>query len=69
MKYKHIKAAAHNVAHSFTSLMNYGVENYVMSYLAHAAATSGEPELRVDLLWRWRTTAAWCTWARCATSG
>lgn len=50
MKHKHIKSAAHNFAHSFTSLMNYGVENHVMSYLAHAAATSGEPELRVDLL-------------------
>jgi hypothetical protein len=50
MKYKAIKGAAHNYAHSFVSLMNYGPDNYVMSYLAHAAATSGEPELRVDLL-------------------
>jgi hypothetical protein len=50
MKYKRIRSAAHNYAHSFTSLMNYGPDNYVMSYLAHAAATSGEPELRVDLL-------------------
>jgi hypothetical protein len=50
MKYKAIKGAAHNFAHSFTSLMNYGPDNYVMSYLAHAAATSGEAELRVDLL-------------------
>lgn len=50
MKYKRIRSAAHNYAHSFTSPMNYGPGNYVMSYLAHAAATSGEPELRVDLL-------------------
>jgi hypothetical protein len=50
MKYKRIPSAAHNFAHSFTSLLNYGPDNYVMSYLAHAAATSGEPELRVDLL-------------------
>jgi hypothetical protein len=50
MKYKAIKGAAHNYAHSFVSLMNYGPDNYVMSYLAHAAAASGEPELRVDLL-------------------
>lgn len=50
MKYKRIRSAAHNYAHSFTSPMNYGPGNYVMTYLAHAAATSGEPELRVDLL-------------------
>jgi len=50
MKYKAIRSAAHNYAHSFVSLLNYGPDNYVMSYLAHAAATSGEPELRVDLL-------------------
>jgi hypothetical protein len=50
MKYKAIKSAAHNYAHSFVSLLNYGPDNYVMSYLAHAAAASGEPELRVDLL-------------------
>jgi hypothetical protein len=50
MKYKRIQSAAHNYAHSFVSLLNYGPDNYVMSYLAHAAFTSGEPELRVDLL-------------------
>jgi hypothetical protein len=50
MKYKRIGSAAHNYAHSFVSLLNYGPDNYVMTYLAHAAATSGEPELRVDLL-------------------
>jgi hypothetical protein len=50
MKYKRIGSAAHNYAHSFVSLLNYGPDNYVMSYLAHAAFTSGEPELRVDLL-------------------
>lgn len=50
MKYKRIRSAAHNYAHSFTSLMNYGPDSYVMTHLAHAAFTSGEPELRVDLL-------------------
>lgn len=50
MKYKHIRSAAHNFAHSFSSLMNYHAADYVMSHLARAAIASGEPELRVDLL-------------------
>lgn len=55
MKYKTIKSAAHNFAHSFTSGLNYVGCDYVMSHLAHAAAASGEPELRADLL----QDAAW----------
>jgi hypothetical protein len=50
MKYKVIKSAAHNLGHSFTSLMNYRADDYVMSYLARAALYSQSAELRVDLL-------------------
>ena len=50
MKYKVIKSAAHNLGHSFTSAMNYGPDDYVMSYLVRAALASGQEELQVDLL-------------------
>jgi hypothetical protein len=50
MKYKVIKSVAHNLGHSFTSLMNYRADDYVMSYLARAAVESRSSELRVDLI-------------------
>lgn len=50
MKYRRIQSAARNYAHSFSSALNFRRHNYVMSHLAHAAFTSGQPELRVDLL-------------------
>ena len=50
MKYKRIKSAAHNYAHSFVSSMNWRGDDYVTRHLARAAVASGEPELRVDLL-------------------
>lgn len=50
MKYKQIKSAAHNYAHSFVSSMNWLGDDYVVGHLARAAVASGEPELRVDLL-------------------
>lgn len=50
MKYKAIKSVAHNFGHSFVSLTNYLVDDYVIGHLARAAVASGEPELRVDIL-------------------
>lgn len=50
MKYKVIKGVAHDFGHSFVSLTNFVADDYVMDHLARAAAASGEPELRVDLL-------------------
>jgi hypothetical protein len=50
VKYKAIKSAAHNFAHSFVSSMNYVGDDYVIGHLARAAVASGEPEFRVDLL-------------------
>lgn len=50
MKYKVIKGIAHDFGHAFVSLMNYVTDDYVMDHLVRAAAASGEPELRVDLL-------------------
>ncbi len=50
MKYKQIKSAAHNYAHSFVSAMNYVGDDYVIGHLARAAVATAKSELRVDLL-------------------
>jgi hypothetical protein len=50
MKYEIIKGVAHDFGHSFVSLTNFMADEYVMDHLLHAAAASGQPELRVDLL-------------------
>ena len=38
MKYKNINAAIHNFGHSFTSLVNYVDDDYVMDELSHIHA-------------------------------
>jgi aldehyde dehydrogenase (NAD+) len=48
MKYKQIKAAAHNFAHQFLS--GYVDNGFIVDHLSSAAAASGVAELRVDLL-------------------
>ena len=50
MKYKNIKSAAHNVADSFASSLNYDSDDYVMSHLARSVIDTGERELTIDLL-------------------
>lgn len=49
MKYKALKSAAHNFAHSFASDMNWAEDDYAMSHIARAAVVSGREELRADL--------------------
>ena len=50
MKYKVIKSVAHNFADSFASTLNYVADDYVLSYVARRAITTGQAELKVDLL-------------------
>jgi len=48
--HKVLKSVAHNMAHSFTSAMNYRDNDYVMGHLLLAARSSGKSVLHVDLL-------------------
>ena len=50
MKYKAMKGVAYDFGHAFVSLTNSIADDYVMDHLLRAAAASGEPELRVDLM-------------------
>ncbi len=50
VKYKNLKSIAHNFGHSFTSDMNWALDDYVMNHLARAAISSGQTELHADLL-------------------
>ena len=49
-RYKVLRSVAHAVGHSFTSLMNYGGDDYVMGHLLTQARATGESTLLVDLL-------------------
>ena len=49
-RYKVLKSVAHSFAHSFTSLMNYSGDDYVMGHLLRRAEDIGEPALAVDVL-------------------
>ena len=49
-RYKVLRSVAHSVGHSFTSLMNYDGEDYVMGHLLRRAREVREPTLLVDLL-------------------
>lgn len=48
--HKVLKSVARSVADSFTSLMNYRDDDYVMGHLLTAARASGASSLHVDLL-------------------
>jgi hypothetical protein len=49
-RYKVLKSVAHSIGHSFTSLMNYGGNDYVMGHLLRRARETGDEQLMVDLL-------------------
>jgi hypothetical protein len=49
-RYKVLKSVAHNVGHSFMSLMNFQEPTFVFEHLFRAAAAAGEPRVRIDLL-------------------
>jgi hypothetical protein len=48
--HKVLKSVTRSVADSFTSLMNYRGDDYVMGHLLTAARSSGSPALHVDFL-------------------
>jgi thymidylate synthase len=49
-RYKVLKGVAHNIGHSFTSLMNYRGDDYVMGHILRRAREVNEPTLMIDLL-------------------
>src|SRR4051812_17284948 len=51
-RYKVLKSVAHSFGHSFTSLMNYGGDDYVMGHLLRRCQEVGEDTLLVDILAR-----------------
>src|SRR5271170_4357179 len=51
-KHKVLKSVAHNFGHAFTSLMNYGDDDYVMGHILRFARQSGQDTLTIDLVKR-----------------
>jgi hypothetical protein len=49
-RYKVLKSVAHNVGHSFTSLMNYADDDYVMGHLLRFARRTGLDTLTIDFV-------------------
>ena len=49
-RFKVLKVVAHNIGHSFTSLMNYSVDDYSMGHILRFARESGESTLTIDFL-------------------
>src|SRR5213079_1698851 len=49
-RYKVLESVAHNVAHSYLSLMNYRGDDYVVCHLFRAAKAAGQPHVRIDVL-------------------
>jgi hypothetical protein len=47
---KVLKSVSHNLVHSFTSLMNYGFNDYVMGHLLTAARKTESNTLLIDLV-------------------
>jgi hypothetical protein len=49
-RYKVLKSVAHNIGHSFTSLMNYADDDYAMGHLLRFARRSGCNTLTSDFV-------------------
>ena len=49
-KFKVLKGVAHNIGHSFTSLMNYSGDDYSMGHILRFARETGLNTLTIDLL-------------------
>ena len=49
-KLKVLKGVAHNVGHSFTSLMNFAGDDYAMGHILRLARETGSNTLTIDLL-------------------
>jgi hypothetical protein len=51
-RFKVLKSVAHNFGHSFTSLMNYAGDDYVMGHILRFARRSGCDTLTIDFVKR-----------------
>jgi len=51
-RYKVLKGVAHNIGHSFTSLMNYAGDDYVMGHILRFARRTGRDTLTIDFVKR-----------------
>lgn len=51
-RYKVLKGVAHNIGHSFTSLMNYSGDDYVMGHILRFARQTGHDTLTIDFVTR-----------------
>jgi len=49
-RYKVLKGVAHNIGHSFTSLMNYMNDDYVMGHILRFARETGQDTLTIDFV-------------------
>jgi len=49
-RYRVLKSVVHNVGHSFTSLMNYADDDYVMGHILRFARGAGRDTLSIDLV-------------------
>ena len=49
-RYKVLKSVAHNIGHSFTSLMNYTDDDYVMGHILRLARKTGVDTLTIDFV-------------------
>ena len=49
-RYKVLKSVAHNIGHSFTSLMNYAEDDYVMGHILRFARQTGRDTLTIDFV-------------------
>jgi hypothetical protein len=49
-KYRVLKSVAHNIGHSFASLMNYTGDDYVMGHLLTFARLTGRDTLAIDFV-------------------
>lgn len=49
-RYKVLKSVAHNIGHSFTSLMNYADDDYVMGHILRFARKTGADTLTIDFV-------------------
>ena len=49
-KYKVLASVAHNLGHSYLSLMNYVSDDYIVEHLFRRARETGETRVRIDVL-------------------
>lgn len=49
-RYKVVKSVAHNIGHSFTSLMNYADDDYSMGHILRFARETGLDTLTIDFV-------------------